>query len=428
MDPDHLQQLLSQAAHADKVERNYAQAEKLYTAVIETPLPETGMLGNSELRQLRLQARERLGDLLIRLGRHTEAMAQFEAYRDEARTLAQKTNALSLIGRLLVSMGHLREAKPILQEALLIANDLDIEVQASAHLGMGNALYESGHLEEALVHLDRALLGFVKSGDREQQLRVRNFQGMAYIRLGQTDQAIKAFQNGLRLARQVSVRATAILLNNLGEAHQNLFDMEQALIYHEEGMRLAESTHLASNMADLSRNMGVNLVYLGQLTEGIAYLYRALSLSEEAGRTTVKLQTLYALSMAEGQAGNLPMAHTHAQVLLELAREKHARSYEADALHALGRYYKLAGDAAQAEQYWQQASFLAHETEQRMLLWQIHAEMAEVTTLPGLADVHRRIAREVIEQIAYPIADKKLREKFLAAPRVRALMMAADAE
>ncbi len=426
MDTNHLEQLLSQAAHADKVERNYDQAEKLYTAVIETPLPGTGVLGNSELRQLRLRARERLGELLIRLGRHAEAMAQFEAYRNEARTPEQKTNALSLIGRLLTNMGRLSEARQILQEALLVANDLGAEVQANAHLGMGNALYESGQLEEALAHLDRALIGFVQSGDREQQLRVRNSQGMAYIRLGQTDRAIKAFQEGLRLARQLGARATAILLNNLGEAYQNLFDMEQALIHHEEGLKIAESTQLASNMADLSRNMGVNLVYLGRLAEGIAYLYRALSLSEEAGRTTVKLQTLYALSLAEGEAGNLPMAHTHAQVLLELAREKSARVYEADALHALGRYHKLAGNAAQAEQYWQQASFLAHETEQRMLLWQIHAEMAEVATLPGLADVHRRIATEVIEQIAYPIADKKLREKFLAAPRVRALMTAAD--
>jgi ATP/maltotriose-dependent transcriptional regulator MalT len=110
--------------------------------------------------------------------------------------------------------------------------------------------------------------------------------------------------------------------------------------------------------------------------------------------------------------------------LLELAREKNARAYEADALHALGMCYKLRGDVAQAEQYWQQASFLAHETEQRMLLWQIHAAMAEVATMPGLADVHRRIAAEVIEQIVYPIADKKLREKFLTAPRVKAVLAA----
>ncbi len=418
MDKTALQERLNQARTAEITTRDYAQARQLYESV----LAESADPPDSDVYQIRLAAHERLGDLLSRLGHQEEALTEFESLRDEAQTPIEKTNALSLIGRLLSSMGRLEEALQVLQEALLIASDLDITVRALAYLGMGNALYESGRLEEALENFEQALPGFVESGDREQQLRVRNWQGMAYARLGQTDQSIKAFQDGLRLARQVGTRATSILLNNLGEAYQNLFDMEQALIYHKEGLELAESTQLASNTADLARNMGVDLVYLGRLEEGLAYLYRALSLSEESGRTTVKLQTLYSLSLAEGKLGNLEMAKTHAQVLLELAREKNARAYEADALHALGVCTKLSNDIAQAEQFWQQASFLAHETEQRMLLWQIHAAMAEVATKPGLADVHRRIASEVIEQIVYPIGDKKLREKFLTAPQVKAVL------
>ncbi len=418
MHETELQALLDQARNAEKVSRDYSQARKLYETILSDSTP----AASPTTHQIRLKARERLGDLLDRLGLQQEALAEFKAYRAEAQTPTEKTNALSLIGRLLSSMGRLEEALKVLNEALLIAAELDITVQALAYLGMGNALYESGRLEEALVNFEQAMLGFVTSGDREQQLRVRNWQGMAYARLGQTDHSIKAFQDGLRLARQVGVRATSILLNNLGEAYQNLFDMEQALIYHQEGLELAESTQLASNMADLARNMGVDLVHLERTEEGLAYLYRALSLSEESGRTTVKLQTLYSLSLAEGKLGNLKMAKTHAQVLLELAREKNARAYEADALHALGVCHKLSGDVTQAEQYWQQASFLAHETEQRMLLWQIHAAMADVATLPGLADVHRRIAAEVIEQIVYPIADKKLREKFLTAPQVKSIL------
>ncbi len=139
-------------------------------------------------------------------------------------------------------------------------------------MGMGNALYESDRLDEALKYFEKAIPGFVESGDREHQLRVYNWQGMAFARLGYTDQAIKAFQEGLLLARKVGNRAASILLNNLGEAYQNLFDMEQALVYHKEGMELAESTKLASNMADLARNLGVDLMHLGRLEEGLAYL------------------------------------------------------------------------------------------------------------------------------------------------------------
>ncbi len=411
--------LYDQARTAERIHRDYTKALHLYEIILARTPSNT-----SPDHKIRLLAREKYGDLLSRLGQQQEALAEFEAYRQEAQTPTEKTTALSLIGSLLSSMGRLSEAFPVLQEALLIAQDLDRPTQALDFMGMGNALYESDRLDEALKYFEKAIPGFVESGDREHQLRVYNWQGMAFTRLGYTDQAIKAFQEGLLIARKVGNRAASILLNSLGEAYQNLFDMEQALVYHKEGMELAESTNLASNMADLTRNLGVDLMHLGQLEEGLAYLYRALSLSEESGRTTVKLQSLYSLSLVEGKLQNLEMAKTHAQVLLELAREKYARVHEAEALYAMGVCHKLSGEIAQADQLWQQASFLAHETEQRMLLWQIHAAMAEVATQPGLGDVHRRIAAEVIEQIAHLIGDKKLREKLLNAPQVKSLLAA----
>ena len=420
MNESDLRQLLQQATEAEKVERDYEKAQQLYQAVLAGSPPPND---SPPLHQIHIQAREQFANLLSRLGQQEEALAQLEAFHSEAQTGAERTKALASIGQLLTTMGRLDEALKKQQQALLLASALDDASQALAHLGMGNVLYESGQLVEALTSFEKALPGFVKTGDQEQQLRVRNWQGMAYARLGQTDKSIKAFQEGLRLARQIGERAASVLLNNLGEAYQNLFDMEQALVYHEEGMKLAENTQLVGNMADLARNLGVDLVYLGRVAEGIAYLYRALNISEETGQVVMKLQTLYSLALAEAQQDNWSMAQTHAQVLLELAQEKKARAYEADALHALGVCYKQQGAIAQAEQVWQQASFLAHETEQRMLLWQIHAELAKVAVDPGLADVHRRIAMEVIEQIAFPIADKKLREKFLNAPAVKAVRL-----
>lgn len=417
-----LQELFDQAIIATRVTRNYDLARELYETILVNTRGAAGR--EPEAHRIRMQTWERLGDLLNRLGLQQQALAHYATYQSEAQSDYEKSHALSLLGRQLCNMGRLVESLQLLQQALLLSTDLDISMQAPVHFSLGNSLYESGHLEEALGHFSTALAGFVKLDDREQQLRVRNWEGMTYARLGKIDRAIKAFQDGLRLARQVGDRATSILLNHLGEAHRNLFDTEQALIYHEEGMRLAESTRLASNMADLARNLGADLIYLGKLDEGLAYLYRALTLSEESGRTAVKLQTLYALSLAEGKLGNLEMAKTHAQVLLELAREKSARAYEAEALYALGLCYKLREDTEKALQLWQQASFLAHETEQRMVLWQIHAAMAEAVTGPELPGVHRRIAAEVITQITQDISDKKLREKFLAAPQVKAVLAA----
>lgn len=412
-----LQELLDQATTAERIERNYPRALSIYQTILaRIPDPFEPLY-----HEIRLRTREKLGSLLFRLGKAQDALAQFEAYRNESLNPLERIKGLSLIGNLLSLLGRLEEAVRVLNEALLLAEDQDITVQAPAHLSMGISLYESGKLTEALASFEKAMAGFQITDDREQMLRVCNWQGLAYYQLGQTTQAIKSFQEGLQLARQVGVRATAILLNNLGEVHQDLYDVEQALEYHTEGLKLAESTKLAGNITDLARNVGIDLVYLGQVEEGLAHLYRALTLSDESGRDKAKLRALYALSRAEAIAGNLAMAKTHGQVLLELAREKNARVYEAEALYALGVCASLSGDAMQANEYWQQASFLAHETEQRMLLWQIHAKMAAAAPA-DMADVHYRIAAEVIEQLIQPIADKRLREKFLSNPLVKTVL------
>ena len=70
---------------------------------------------------------------------------------------------------------------------------------------------------------------------------------------------------------------------------------------------------------------------------------------------------------------------------------------------------------------WQEALFLAHETEQRFLCWQLHVELAHIAPNPNLCTVHLNMAREIINQIATPIEDEELRRSFLQAPLVQAV-------
>lgn len=419
MNETSLKQLLEQANTAVE-EREYAQAQAKYRQLLAETSAQTR---DPFVHGLRLQAWSKLGDLLYKLGNQNEALQHFLAYQKEAFTTSQKINALVLIGNQQRHIGQVEEALNTLQEALHLAKQSSDELGISlAYQGIGGVHYQAGRLEECVTNMERALPGFVKAGDREQQVRTRNWLGIAYMRLGKTDRAVEALASALKQARLVDIRVTSIVLGNLGQAHQELFDMEQALSYHQEAMRLAEGTNLIGDIADLARNLGVELVYLGRLEEGLAYLYQALSISEDTGQLDIKLQSLYSLALAELQQGNIEMAQTHAQVLREIAEERKVRAFEADALHALGLCYKSRGDNNTALLLWQQASFLAHETEQRMLLWQIHGALAEIAPDPGLANVHRRIAAEVIEQIAYPIENKQLREKFLTAPSVTSVL------
>ena len=413
-------QLLQQAQEAQALEL-YGQAIHLYEELLaqvsrETPDP--------ALKEIRLTALREQGLLWHRLGNQQAGLERLERYYLEAGTSRRAIDALALIGRQQSQMGQHQKALGAHREALQLATALnDTEGRAKAYGGIGFALWGLGRFEETLPNLEKALALFGQLNDFGEQRRVWNQLGNTYLDLGQIDKAIAAYRTSLQLDRpRMNNWHQAIVLGNLGEAYQCLFDMEQALVHHEEAMRLAEKIAAPSAVADICRNMGVDLVYLGELERGIEHLYTALTLSEETGQPDIKMQTLYRLVLAELQQGHIKTAQEHADALLEMAETGQTTGYLADAYHALGMCHNYLGEEAAARQLWQQAVLVAHEAGKYMLIWQLHAALAQIAPTPELAIIHYRMAAEMIEQVIYPIEDKALRRKFLAAEPIQMVL------
>jgi tetratricopeptide (TPR) repeat protein len=298
--------------------------------------------------------------------------------------------------------------------------------------GIGLVNHHLGRFEEAGTNYKKSLALLEQIGDRAEQARCWNRMGMSHARLGELDKAITDFKESSQLFLKISNRSLRTVqtglnaLSNLGECYQSLFDMNQALTHHEAGLNLVESMDLPSLESDFCRNLGVDLYYLGRIEEGIEYLERALRISRESNTPDIELQSLYSLAIAELERGNLAQGHTYAQALSELAETHQTRGYQADGLHALGLYHKEIGEIDQAQQLWQQALFLAHETGRRMLLWRVHAELAGIAPNRALANVHNRIASEIILQILLPIEDEALCQMFKNAAPVRAIFEALE--
>lgn len=415
---DVTQQLQQAAAAADK--QNYAQATQIYTELLAAVSP------NSEeplLRDARLTALRERGRLLNALGERQAALAAFEQYYLEAGASDKSVDALTLIGNQQAYLGMHQEALQTQEEALHMAEALnDAYGRAQAIGGMGLVQSRLGRTEEALVNLHKSLALFEQIDDKVEQTRGWNRVAVAHLHLGQVDKAIAALESCLRITRELGLQDPTVLtsavnaFNNLGECYQQLYDMDQALSYHFEALGTLAGRGLTSMEADTRRNIGIELRHVGRKQEGIAYLYDALKMTEETLQPDIKLQALYSLSLAEMDRGELERGLAHAQRLQEEAEAQGVKGYRAETLHATGLYHKLKGETAVAEQLWQQALFQAHETGRRYLLWQLHAALAEIAASPSLVDVHYRIAAEVIQQIADPMADEAIKEKFLQAP------------
>ena len=200
--------------------------------------------------------------------------------------------------------------------------------------------------------------------------------------------------------------------------------MEQARRYHTQALELANKKFFPFT-SDLYRNLGIELLALGQIDDGIAHLYQALAAAGESNEQDIELQVLYALALAEIDRGEYDIASGHLGLLFDMAEQVGAQGELAMAHYVSGLLARKWGSDREAEQAWQQALFLAHETGQRVLIWHIHAELANVASNPELAQVHCRIAAGVIHQIADPIEDASLRNRFLNHPKVKKILDAA---
>lgn len=424
MNSVQLLDLLKQA-NAARDNRAYETTVRLYAQLIAET---AGHVDDPEVREIRLEALRENGRLHRLLGHQDAALTSFQQAYLDAGSSEQAVDSLALLANQLNSMGNYDEAMKACREALDLTEALNYSAGRAAALQvLGRTYAQIGRPEDAVHNLQKALALFDQIGNRTEVARTYNWIGIGQMEQWHLDKAIHAFQCALEDTAVISDVLRSTILNNLGECYQYLFDFEQALAHHRAGLDLIQKLSFTSPQDDLLRNLGVDLYRTGQVDEGIAYLYDALRLSEANGNQDIRLQVLDSLVYAELERERPDVAMQNAQLLRVEAEKIKARQYEARALYGMGLVYQRLGEAVAAEQVWQQALFLAHETHQQNLIWQLHAGLAQIVGIAPLAETHNRIAAEVIDQIVYPIEDANLRQKFLAAPAVQAVLAAQSA-
>lgn len=420
MVPTQIEQLFQQAKTAVK-ENQFWQAAELYTEVLAETSPQTT---DSDIKEIRLATLRERGRLLGLIGEQVAALYAYEQYLREAGSGIHAVNAQVAIAGQCRRIGQYERALAVYQEALDLSDSLNYTLgRAQALSGIGGTYAYMGHTDEAAEKLSQATVLYEQVGDMSGQVRSLNEKGVAYGSSGQFDKAIDVFKISLKLARQMNRQDRYIItLNNLGECYRHLYALDQALAYHQEALELAEAGRLRYIEADIRRNLGLSMRELGRMEDALVYLREALAICQETENLDMELHTLYGLSITEALNGELELAAEHAQRLYDQAESGNLVGHKARAIYAQGMVAQQHGYPHSAEEMWQRALFLAHETQRRTLLWQIHVGLAEVADNEGLTAVHYRIAGEVIHQIADPIDDKALRETFLAAPPIKRIL------
>lgn len=383
-----------------------------------------------EMRPLRLEAYELNGRVWLTTGRYDEGTALAAQYLQEADGYEHRHRALLLAGHFAYHLGDNKEALSRYRQAVEQAEEAGDESGAAGAYSSVASVYSAlGQMSEAVRYFQQAIAAFDRLQIPDRAANSWNRLGLVYQHLGEIEKAIDAHQRYLDYIEAFEPEnhfLTMTALDNLGEDYLVVYDTKTALEYFGRGLDFNRQDPNPLIVADLLRNQGLATCYEGDLQAGLALIRQAYVLSEEVGEVSITAQALFSLAWVELEAGHEEAGFTYARQLLSLAGQSGARGHYASAIHVLGRYYQQIGDVPTAERYWQEAVYLAHEMNQRLLLWRLHARLAEIAATPALTQMHLGIAAEIIGQIGDGIHNQALRETFLQAAPVQAVLRRLD--
>jgi protein O-mannosyl-transferase len=179
-------------------------------------------------RPANLRARNELANALEDEGRHSEAIAQYEAAIQLAPNDPGSHYNLALA---LARAGRTSEAVEQYVQALRI-NPLFAE----AHNGLGNVLVALGQTEQGISHYTEAIR--LKPAYAEAHYNL----GVAFFQAGQLERSKACFETAIRLNPEY-----AEAHNNLGSTLYLLGKREDAIAQYEEALRLAPGYLEAQN-------------------------------------------------------------------------------------------------------------------------------------------------------------------------------------
>jgi tetratricopeptide (TPR) repeat protein len=348
---------------------------------------------------------------------YDEAMRQAEWWAATTQSKSGSIDALIAKGRILRRKGDIDTAMRFLDDAVAQATTIRYSTAiASANRFRADIMLTRGDADRALALTRQSLRIYEEAQNIVGQIETLILLQIIYSVMGQFYRAIQAGLRGDKLCDLTDNQSARYLIyNNLGESYQCLYATDRALFYHRQAQVLSISPH-----PDLIRNLGADLVANGQFEEGLGLLYAALVSARESQDHDTTLQALYSLADGLLIADQVSESRVLGQELLDQARSLNAARYITRATLILGHCARREGDPVAAQDYLQESFIAAEKTNDKTMIWQTHAALADIlgTSHPARASVHAMLVKDILGGIALSIEDQALRGTFRAAAPV----------
>jgi protein O-mannosyl-transferase len=220
-----------------------------------------------------------LGVLLLTVWGGCELIRRWK-YQAMASSVAGGTAVVLCLALTQRQLGYWQNSELLFQHALDVTED-----NVLAHKNLGDALYQQGHIVDAIGQFQEALR--LNPDDAMSHYDL----GTAFSQQGRNVEAIGQFQEALRLNPD-----DAMSHYNLGVVFYQIGRLDEAIVQYRQALRFE------SDYADAHNNLGVALCKKGQRDEAISQMQEAIRLKPDFAQAHFNLGTTLCqqLRIAEG--------------------------------------------------------------------------------------------------------------------------------
>ncbi len=310
-----------------------AEGERLFRDALASLSPEPGNKDLADKISLELA---RLDGVQASYGEAIDICQKVAGETDDALLQAR---AYLIWGQSLDGQGECETARPILKQALNMANQLgEKRIQSDSLRELGNAANRLGEFAVAISYYKQSLkLGRELGDKRGESASLNNWATMEW-ELGNLSYARELYLEAQTLYQELgNLQGEAKVINNLSNVAADQGDMNTALVYCEQALQIHREMGNPRGQSAVLNNMGANFFCKGDYVAARKCYKQALALYRESGNRQAEAETLANLSLLDCVLGNLIDGRETAQKAIRLSEQVGDKINQANAFYYLGR-------------------------------------------------------------------------------------------
>jgi tetratricopeptide (TPR) repeat protein len=289
------------------------------------------------------------------------------------------------------------------QRSLELALDAGLDDRAAwAMYDVGYVRYKSNDYHSAETYFANAYNVFARTGNQSGMFEAGNARGLNFRRLGNFDKADSCYRHCLGMA--ISLNDSLMIADvkvNLGILLCEKGELDEGIRMFEDALGHYEQINNKKSISLALLNIGVVMKMVEEYDKALAYISQSASIEELLQQKSQLVVRYYNLADLYLDMGELDHAFEYCQKIQSVANEIGSQPFQSECNFLLGKFYYLNNDLVKANDFLEEASDAASNSQHKPLLANIYLMHARTKLKAG----EYRKAIELATR-AYSLADE----------------------